>query len=259
MTPVSKLWSEMGTKLQIIHENILKIQCSNSFVDCGEINDYLKENMPGKSDEIKEVYSTLMRKASQFSEKAINLAQRPEMDDFDFVDEYFNQFTDQSENVHQVIGSAISNYIGHTMISEILKKTKLGPGDKDSELKYDKSIVPESIFKQIFTFSSLICRPKDEVEKYDTQKLPSKSKFGSLESSAGDKYTMKQIYSIRETYEEECKTGCKCPNCDKSVVIPNTITSVIYKNKSEWKVKKPRNGKMSLSDVSGHLEYEESD
>jgi len=116
------------------------------------------------------------------------------MGDFDFLDEYFNQYLQESEKVHQVIGIVLSNYIGHTMMTEVLKKTKLGSRDKDSELKYDKSIIPEGIFKQIYTFSSLICRPKEEIERYDKEKSPSKMNTGGV--SFNEELISKNIYQL---------------------------------------------------------------
>lgn len=117
--------------------------------------------------EINEAFDKLMKQAYEFSEKAIRLDNKPKLEDFTFVDDYFHKFLAESERVHQLIGGILSLYLGHKIMSEILKQTKAEPSDKDSLLKYHGQVLPSSVHRKIYTFSSLMGIPKEDIEIFD--------------------------------------------------------------------------------------------
>jgi DNA-binding phage protein len=117
-----------------------------------------------------EATEKLMQKAYEFSDKAIRLDSKPNLEDFKFIDDYFHKFLVDSERVHQLIGGIISLYFGHKVMTEIMKQTKVESSDIDSSMKYHGEVLPSAVYRKIYTFSSLMGATKDDIERFDKNK-----------------------------------------------------------------------------------------
>ena len=164
---ISDLWNEMDTKLQIIHEGLLKLQCVESLVTGPEVSEIIQDHL---KDEIKSSYANVVEKARIFQYTVLALDDRPQFTEFEFVDKDFNDLLELFEKAHQSMGSALSQYIGHRMMKMVIEDTPLSEKDKDSELKYEGSVLPSEVFKKIFNFSSLFAELKHKIEKYEKGK-----------------------------------------------------------------------------------------
>lgn len=132
-------------------------------ISCGTIRDDIKE-------EINKEFDLILEKVSSLQSQAFELVQRPQYHEFEFVDKFFIDILGSFDRVHQVMGWAISQYLGSKMMQMIMKDTKSDPKPKDAELKYENEIMPPSIYTSIFTFSSLLGELKKAIEKYENGK-----------------------------------------------------------------------------------------
>lgn len=112
----------METKLQLIHEEMCKLQCSHSFITAPEIDETIREDV---REEIKQSYDYILSKISDFQKDAFKLDNKPKLNEFEFVDQYFIDILASFDKVHQSVGAAISQYLGAKMMKTIMNCNKI--------------------------------------------------------------------------------------------------------------------------------------
>jgi hypothetical protein len=172
----------MDSKLQLIHEGYCKVQCSHSFISSQEIAEATSEQ--SKID-IKTAYEGLQTMLSEFQAKVHQMADKPKYSDFKIVDDYLYRFLVKFDKVHEVLGAAISRYVGAKMMKKIVGEANPTLRDQESGLKYGFEVMPESVYCKTYKFSNLMGELKGSIENMQTS--PEISTSVSLKMDEGAK------------------------------------------------------------------------
>jgi hypothetical protein len=230
----------MDSKLQLIHEGYCKVQCSHSFISSQEIAEATSEQ--SKID-IKTAYEGLQTMLSEFQAKVHQMADKPKYSDFKVVDDYLYRFLVKFDKVHEVLGAAISRYVGAKMMKKIVGEANPTLRDQESGLKYGFEVMPESVYCKTYKFSNLMGELKGSIENMQTSPEISTSTVPTVSDEIIKDYEMKLQKERRRN----------------SALSSKLIESVTFREKKSWKPKAPTDRKMTTRDVHNHLEIDDSD